>query len=81
VLLLSDDGAALERANCFRDAIDLVRRQGAKSWNCARRQAGRVCSTNEGAATKPADIYHGFTEGFDTADLKDAHALLDELSV
>ena len=26
-----------------------------------------------------ADIYHWFTEGFDTADLKDAKALLEEL--
>ena len=25
------------------------------------------------------DIYNWFTEGFDTADLKDAKALLDEL--
>ena len=28
----------------------------------------------------PAEIYSGFTEGFDTADLKDAKALLRELS-
>jgi hypothetical protein len=28
----------------------------------------------------PADIYNWFTEGFDTADLKEAKALLDELS-
>jgi hypothetical protein len=27
-----------------------------------------------------ADIYNWFTEGFDTADLKDAKVLLDELS-
>jgi hypothetical protein len=27
-----------------------------------------------------ADIYGWFTEGFDTADLKDAKALLNELS-
>ena len=27
-----------------------------------------------------APVYHWFTEGFDTADLKDAKALLDELS-
>jgi hypothetical protein len=27
------------------------------------------------------EIYNWFTEGFDTADLKDAKALLDELSV
>jgi hypothetical protein len=26
-----------------------------------------------------ADIYNWFTEGFDTADLKDAKALLDDL--
>ena len=28
-----------------------------------------------------AEIYNSFTEGFDTADLKDAKALLDELEV
>ena len=28
-----------------------------------------------------AEVYNWFTEGFDTADLKDAKALLDELSV
>jgi hypothetical protein len=28
-----------------------------------------------------ADIYNWFTEGFDTADLRDAKALLDELEV
>jgi len=27
----------------------------------------------------PSEIYNRFTEGFDTADLKDAKALLDEL--
>ncbi len=27
-----------------------------------------------------AEIYNWFTEGFDTADLKDAKALLEELS-
>jgi hypothetical protein len=27
-----------------------------------------------------SNMYHWFTEGFDTADLKDAKALLDELS-
>ena len=31
------------------------------------------------ARTMLAEIYNGFTEGFDTADLKDAKALLDEL--
>jgi predicted ATPase len=31
------------------------------------------------ARTMLADIYNWFTEGFDTADLKDAKTLLDEL--
>jgi hypothetical protein len=31
------------------------------------------------ARTVLADIYNWFTEGFDTADLEDAKALLDEL--
>jgi hypothetical protein len=32
------------------------------------------------ARTMPAEIYNWFTEGFDTADLKDAKALLEELA-
>jgi hypothetical protein len=44
VLLLSDDGAALERANCLRDAIDLVRRQGAKSWSSRGARHRRECN-------------------------------------
>jgi crotonobetainyl-CoA:carnitine CoA-transferase CaiB-like acyl-CoA transferase len=32
------------------------------------------------AHTMLADIYNWFTEGFDTVDLKDAKALLDELN-
>jgi hypothetical protein len=34
----------------------------------------------EQARAMLAEIYGWFTEGFDTADLKDAKALLDELS-
>ena len=40
---------------------------------------GRHPSRDE-ARTMLAEIYCWFTEGFDTADLKDAKALLDELS-
>ena len=35
---------------------------------------------NAEARAMLADIYNWFTEGFDTADVKDAKALLDELS-
>ena len=40
------------------------------------------CATPIGAMrrTMIADIYNRFTEGFDTADLRDAKALLDELT-
>ncbi len=53
-------------------------------WSCARRPALRACSHRQGkrdeARAMLAEIYNWFTEGFDTADLKDAKALLDELS-
>ena len=39
----------------------------------------RTCRSDQ-ARTMLADIYNWFTEGFDTADLIDAKALLDELS-
>jgi hypothetical protein len=35
----------------------------------------------EEARTMLAEIYNWFTEGFDTADLKDAKALLNALSI
>ena len=68
----------------FRDSIAMARRTGAKAWelrtsmSLARllRDTGRP----EEARTMLADIYGWFTEGFDTADLKDAKALLEELS-
>jgi hypothetical protein len=40
----------------------------------------RDTGRREEALTMLADIYNWFTEGFDTADLKDAKALLDELA-
>jgi predicted ATPase len=40
----------------------------------------RDANRRDEARTMLANIYNWFTEGFDTADLKDAKALLDELS-
>jgi predicted ATPase len=67
----------------FREAITLARSLSAKSWelrattSLARllRDAGRRGE----AYTILSSIYNWFTEGFDTADLKDAKALLEEL--
>jgi len=67
----------------FRTAIEVARRQKAKSWElrAATNLARVLRDTNrrDEARVTLADIYNWFTEGFDTADLKDAKALLDEL--
>jgi predicted ATPase len=64
--------------------IDVARRQNAKSWELRgvmslarlRRQQGR----HKEAAALLAPILGWFQEGFDTADLKEAKALLNELT-
>jgi tetratricopeptide (TPR) repeat protein len=69
---------------CFRRALEIARRQQAKhrelktTMSLARLLAKNSC--REEARAMLADIYGWFTEGFDTADLKDAKALLEELS-
>jgi class 3 adenylate cyclase/tetratricopeptide (TPR) repeat protein len=69
----------------FREAIELARSMSAKSpelratISLARLLA--VQNRRDEARTMLAEIYNWFTEGFDTADLKAAKALLDELSV
>ena len=73
-----------EAEECFHRAREIARRQEAKSlelravMSLARlwRKQGR----NEEARGMLAEIYGWFTEGFDTADLKDAKTLLDELT-
>jgi class 3 adenylate cyclase/tetratricopeptide (TPR) repeat protein len=75
------DSANAER--CFRTAIEIARRQSARSAELlATTSLARLLARTgrrDGARTMLADIYNWFTEGFDTADLKDAKALLDEL--
>jgi predicted ATPase len=76
-------GNAAEAANCFARALEVARSQKAKSWqlrattSLARlmRDTGRC----DNARSMLVEIYNWFTEGFDTADLKDAKGLLDEL--
>jgi adenylate cyclase len=84
-LLLKKDAAnAADAERSFRTGINIARDQSAKSWelratvSLARllRDTGR----RDEARTMLAEIFNWFTEGFDTADLKDAKALLEELS-
>jgi predicted ATPase len=89
-LVLSAKGDALravekreEAARCYRTAIDVARTQSAKSWElrAATRLARLWRDQGETAAARDflAPVYNWFTEGFDTADLKEAKGLLDEL--
>ena len=68
----------------FRDSISLARRMGAKAWELRTATSLARLLDSEGrrdeARTLLSKIYQWFTEGLDTADLKDARALLDELS-
>jgi tetratricopeptide (TPR) repeat protein len=68
----------------FRDAIALAQKTKAKTWELrATTSLARLLASHgrhaEARATL-AEIYNWFTEGFDTADLKDAKALLEELN-
>jgi hypothetical protein len=75
-----DEGAA-ER--CFRHVIDLAREQKARLFELRAATCLARLLKNRGeiqeAGSMLADIYAWFTEGFDSRDLKDARALLDEL--
>ena len=72
-----------EAASCFRQAIEIGRQQSAKSLELrAAMSLARLWQKQgncEEARQMLAKIYGWFTEGFDTHDLKDAKALLDEL--
>jgi predicted ATPase len=82
-LLRQDQSNAPEAENCFRCAVEIARKQSAKSLELrATMSLARLLAQQgrrEEARTMLATIYNWFTEGFDTADLKDAKALLDEL--
>ena len=68
----------------FRHALEIARRQCAKSWELrATMSLARLLDKQgkrAGARSMLAEIYGWFTEGFETRDLKEAKALLDELN-
>ena len=84
VLLMHDTTSAAEAEACYRAALDVARTQEAKWWELRTSVSlARLLGKNdrhEEARALLADIYNWFTEGFDTADLKGAKALLNELS-
>jgi class 3 adenylate cyclase len=76
------DRSAAEQS--YREAIALAREQSAKSWElrAATSLAGlwREMGRRDAARELLAPVYAWFTEGFDTPDLIDAKALLEELT-
>jgi len=83
LLIILDASKPTEAEGCFREAIQKAQRHGAKSWELrATMSLARLLvmqGRRDEARTMLAEIYNWFTEGFDTADLKDAKALLEEL--
>jgi predicted ATPase len=84
LLLVQNPSNVAQAERCFRLTIEISQRQSYRSeelraiTNLARLldEQGRRAE----ARKMLAEIYGWFTEGFDTRDLKDAKALLDELN-
>jgi tetratricopeptide (TPR) repeat protein len=84
LLLRKNETNRVEAESCFERATEVARQQGDRWWelravtSLARllRDIGR----REEARKQLAEIYDWFTEGFELPDLKDAKAMLDELS-
>jgi predicted ATPase len=72
-----------EAESCFHHALDIARTQQAKSFELrAATSLARLWhqqGKRDEARQVLGDVYGWFTEGFDTADLQDAKALLNEL--
>ncbi len=90
LLLDSDAGgdSAIQAEACFREAIEIAQRQGARWWEL--RATVSLCRllAERSEAQKPersaasrrlATLYASFTEGFDTPDLQDARSVLQSL--
>jgi predicted ATPase len=82
--LLLRQGHTVAAEELYRKALSITQEQGAKLWELRaavslarlRRDQGRHAE----AWDTLAPVYDWFTEGFDTPDLKEAKALLDELA-
>jgi predicted ATPase len=82
--LLLRQGHTEAAEELYRKALSIAEEQGAKLWELRaamslarlRRDRGRRAEAHD----LLAPVYGWFTEGFDTADLKEAKALLDELT-
>ena len=84
LLLQQSSDNHTEAETCFHHAIAIAQNQQAKSWELRAATSLARLWQQQGKRQEAHDllapVYNWFTEGFDTADLKDAKALLDELA-
>jgi class 3 adenylate cyclase/predicted ATPase len=83
LLLQQNSANQAEAEACFHHSLDIARSQQAKSWELRVATSLARLWQRQGKRQEAHDllapVYRWFTEGFNTADLQDAKALLDEL--
>jgi predicted ATPase len=81
--LLLGQGYSEGAEELYRKALSIAEEQGAKLWELRAAASLARLRRDQGRRAEARDIlapvYGWFTEGFDTADLREAKALLDEL--
>ena len=84
IALLEPTPDAVKAEAYFERALAIAHRQQAKSWELRAAMSMARLWRDQGKRDEPrellAPVYGWFTEGFDTLDLKEAKALLDELA-
>jgi class 3 adenylate cyclase/predicted ATPase len=84
LLLQQSSDNSIVAESCFHQAISIAQNQQAKSLELRAATSLARLWQQQGKRQEAHDllalVYNWFTEGFDTADLKDAKALLDELA-
>ena len=84
LIVALDPGAKVDAEVAFCQSIEIAQRQSSKSseLRAAISMARLWCDLGkpQQAHELLAPVYGWFTEGFDTIDLKEAKALLDELA-
>jgi class 3 adenylate cyclase/predicted ATPase len=82
--ILSPERDAAKAETHFEHALEIARVQQAKSWELRAAMSIARLWRDQGKRPQAHDllapVYGWFTEGFNTADLKDAKALLEELA-
>jgi predicted ATPase len=80
---MSPEADAARAQEYFERALAVARKQQAKSWELRAAMSMALLWRGQGKTQQArellAPVYGWFTEGFDTLDLKEAKALLDEL--